>query len=94
MKNPRAARRYALALFNLAGETGGVEKVLDDLRLIRTLLDDSDELKAFVAHPALTLDQQEDSGWSEPATRQDGIKREQVEFHHDQDVRLVCRHAA
>jgi|TARA_B100000809_G_scaffold187979_1_gene186319 F-type H+-transporting ATPase subunit delta len=59
MKNPRAARRYALALFNLAGETGSVEKVLDDLRRIRTLLDDSDELKAFVAHPTLTLDQQE-----------------------------------
>lgn len=59
MKNTRAARRYALALFNLAGDTGCVEEVLDDLRRIRTLLDDSDELRAFVAHPALTLEQQE-----------------------------------
>ena len=58
MTGAKAGKRYARAFFGLAQEKQETDRVLEDLRGIRRIIDESDELTAFLKHPALTEQQQ------------------------------------
>jgi F-type H+-transporting ATPase subunit delta len=60
MPESKAGKRYARALFSLANDKDEVDRVLQDLRAIRTLLLESDDLRRFVKHPALPEEKQKD----------------------------------
>ncbi len=49
----RVARRYALALFSAAKESGSVEETAQDLDAIATLLSANDQAKGFLESPAV-----------------------------------------
>jgi F-type H+-transporting ATPase subunit delta len=49
----RVAGRYANALFTEAEQTKTLETILDDLRSLRSMLQESRELALFVANPAI-----------------------------------------
>jgi F-type H+-transporting ATPase subunit delta len=50
--------RYASALFELAGEAGGIEETGENLNKFQTLLDGSEDLKRFVRSPVFSADDQ------------------------------------
>jgi F-type H+-transporting ATPase subunit delta len=52
------AGRYALALFELASETGTTEQVAADLADFGALLDESTDLQRFVKSPVFTAEEQ------------------------------------
>jgi F-type H+-transporting ATPase subunit delta len=52
------AERYASSLFDLALEEGAVESVTADLDRFQAMLDESDDLKRFVASPVFSADDQ------------------------------------
>lgn len=47
----KAARRYAIALLELADEQNAVDKTLEDISMIRSAIDDSRELLLFLKSP-------------------------------------------
>src|SRR3989338_1152151 len=47
------AKRYALALYDLARETNSLEPVLKDMGLIENLISASDEFKFFLQNPSI-----------------------------------------
>lgn len=51
--------RYARALFLQAEEKGASVAVNDELRMLRRLIRDSSDLKAFLSHPLLPADKQQ-----------------------------------
>ncbi len=53
MKNPRLSNRYAKALFDFAIEKEQLEQVHKDLCLIRTSLEESDELRTVLNSPVI-----------------------------------------
>lgn len=53
MKNPRAARRYAVALMNVSVEQKAVDRVADDLRTIGAVLAGSRDLRAMLGSPVI-----------------------------------------
>ncbi|TCL72743.1 F0F1 ATP synthase subunit delta [Rhizobium sp. BK251] len=52
------AERYASSLFELASEQGAVEAVTADLDRFQAMLDESDDLKRFVASPVFSAEEQ------------------------------------
>ncbi len=50
--------RYAMALFELASDSGALETVEADLGLFGTMLDDSDDLRRLVDSPVFTAEEQ------------------------------------
>ncbi len=54
MRNLRAARRYAAALMSVAEETRSIDRIGDDLELIRKTLNASRELRLFVVSPIIS----------------------------------------
>lgn len=52
------AGRYATALFELAGESGVVDKVATDLDAFKALIDSSEDLQRLVGSPAFTAEEQ------------------------------------
>ena len=52
------AGRYAQALFDLARESKGTDKVGADLATFQRLIDDSDDLRRFLKSPAFSSDEQ------------------------------------
>ncbi len=52
----KAARRYAIALLELAEEQNSVEQTLDDISLIRNTIDGSRELYLFLKSPIVKPD--------------------------------------
>ncbi|MDA0322220.1 MAG: ATP synthase F1 subunit delta [Verrucomicrobia bacterium] len=60
MADSRAGKRYARALFSLATDDQVVDRVLEDLRGLRALIAQSEDLRRFVQHPALPDEKQKD----------------------------------
>lgn len=58
MPESRAGKRYARALFSLATDGNEVDRVLEDVRGLRELIDSSEEFRGFVDHPALPEEKQ------------------------------------
>src|SRR5262245_25260951 len=54
MKNPRVARRYALALMEAAEDGGVLDKTTSDVDLLSGVLRESRELKLLLASPVVT----------------------------------------
>ncbi len=54
MIDPRAARRYARALFNTASQQGIVKSVEDDLNLVVTVTRGAQGFKQFIESPSAT----------------------------------------
>lgn len=52
------AERYASSLFELALQEGAVDAVTADLNAFQSMLDESDDLKRFVASPVFSADDQ------------------------------------
>ncbi len=52
------AGRYAQALFDLAKETKGTDRVAADLTAFQALIDESDDLKRFLRSPAFSAAEQ------------------------------------
>jgi F-type H+-transporting ATPase subunit delta len=52
------AGRYASALFELADEAKALDEVADDLRTLRTMLDESDDLVRLVRSPVIPREEQ------------------------------------
>lgn len=52
------AGRYAVALFELARDQNALDSVGEDLRGLRSLLDESDDLKRLIRSPVLSRDEQ------------------------------------
>jgi F-type H+-transporting ATPase subunit delta len=52
------AERYATALFDLADERKALDAVADDLRALRTLLQESADLRRLVGSPVLSREEQ------------------------------------
>ena len=50
--------RYALALLDLADEKKQLDQVADDLRGLKALLDESEDLRRLVHSPLFTREQQ------------------------------------
>lgn len=59
MQVSKAARRYASALLQLAQERDEVEKILEDIRLIKNTVDGSRELLLFLRSPVVKQDDKE-----------------------------------
>ncbi len=57
MRQPKVAKRYAKALFDLALETGQLEKVKDDIETIRAV--DHAEFNAVLMSPVITGEKKE-----------------------------------
>jgi F-type H+-transporting ATPase subunit delta len=57
MRQPKVAKRYAKALFDLALETGQLEKVKDDIQTILSV--DHAEFNAVMMSPVITGDKKE-----------------------------------
>lgn len=53
------ATRYARALFQLAEEETKLDAVKDDVQLLKTVLDQSSELRKFLVNPLVTRDEAE-----------------------------------
>ena len=53
------AGRYAVALFELASESGKTDAVSADLQLFAALIEESDDLKRLVRSPVFTPEQQQ-----------------------------------
>jgi len=51
--------RYAIALFELANETGEADAVSADLKRFGSLIEESDELKRLLRSPVFTAEQQQ-----------------------------------
>jgi F-type H+-transporting ATPase subunit delta len=49
----KADRRYAKALFSLAGDQGHLDPVSQDMARLASLLDQSPELSSFMSHPLI-----------------------------------------
>lgn len=60
MPDNKIAERYARALLSLSRDQGHEDAVRDDLAGLATAIEDSHELKAFLRHPTLTRQQQDD----------------------------------
>jgi F-type H+-transporting ATPase subunit delta len=56
MPTTKAARRYAMALFELAKERDEVEAILEDIKLIHNTLEGSRELIVFLKSPVVKFD--------------------------------------
>ncbi len=52
------AGRYALVLFDLASESGAIDKVGDDLKSFGELIDESPDLQRLVRSPVFSVDDQ------------------------------------
>ena len=52
------AGRYALALFDLASEAGGIDQVSADLKTFADLIDESPDLQRLVRSPVFSVDDQ------------------------------------
>ena len=52
------AGRYAAALYELAESASKLDKVAEDLKSLRSMIQDSDELGRVIASPVLTRDEQ------------------------------------
>jgi len=48
------AKRYAMALFALADENRVIDRVAEDLTTLQAMLDDSEDLRRFIASPVVT----------------------------------------
>jgi|SRR5690625_4286826 len=48
------ARRYAEALFQLGTEKGSIDQLTEELRVIREVFVDNDQLNTFLKHPRMT----------------------------------------
>ena len=57
----KADRRYAKALFSLAGDQGHLDPVSQDLASLASLLDQSPELSSFMSHPLIPGKQRSDA---------------------------------
>ncbi len=60
MVNPRLARRYAKALYDLAKERGEEVKVLSDMNYFDELCEESRDFKNFVKSPIINPQKKED----------------------------------
>ena len=56
IRESEAGARYARALFDLAQETGVLEKVRSDLRSLRAMLAESADLRRLIASPAFSAE--------------------------------------
>lgn len=56
MSNEVVAKRYAIALFELAGENGLVSQIEKEMELVKQLFQDN-ELQSFFSHPKITIQQ-------------------------------------
>lgn len=56
MHTSKAARRYATALLELTKERGELEKILEDITLIRNTMEGSKELVTFLKSPIIKFD--------------------------------------
>lgn len=52
------AGRYASALYELADQNKALDQVADDLRTLRAMIDESDDLARVVRSPVMTRDEQ------------------------------------
>lgn len=57
MSDLRVARRYALALYELAQEQKILDSVLSDVRVLQTALENSPEFRAFIQNPVIAIDE-------------------------------------
>jgi F-type H+-transporting ATPase subunit delta len=60
MTDLRVARRYARALFEVALQQGQLQATADDLRNLRGIMRESDELRAFFYSPLIPRDRKRD----------------------------------
>ncbi|MET1014885.1 MAG: F0F1 ATP synthase subunit delta [Paenisporosarcina sp.] len=60
MSQSAAAKRYALALFQLAQEHNQLTQVEEDLREVKVVFKGNSELQAMLASPKLTLDRKKE----------------------------------
>jgi F-type H+-transporting ATPase subunit delta len=60
MVDLRVARRYARALFEVALKQGQLQATADDLRNLRGIMRESDELRAFFYSPLIPRDRKRD----------------------------------
>lgn len=54
MRNTKAALRYAKSLLELALEQNKLDRCFQDMKMIQTVLDQSDELKSVLRSPVIT----------------------------------------
>lgn len=60
MKSSKLASRYAKALFEFAKQNGQIEKVNEDLSLVKSVLKDNHDLKAVIESPVIFPDKKND----------------------------------
>ncbi|GAA0436605.1 MAG: F0F1 ATP synthase subunit delta [Bacillota bacterium] len=54
MSNAVVAKRYAEALFQLGNEKATLEQLLDELRVVKKVVEDNEDLYIFLKHPRIT----------------------------------------
>ncbi|MBM7648364.1 F-type H+-transporting ATPase subunit delta [Bacillus ectoiniformans] len=57
MSNSAVAKRYALALFQLAKEQQQLDAIEEELRVVKTVFSDNQELLLLLESPKMTIDQ-------------------------------------
>lgn len=56
MRNTKAAARYAKSLMELAIEQGKLDRCLEDMQMVDTVLDENRELRAVLKSPVIKVD--------------------------------------
>ncbi len=61
MKNTVVSERYARALFELSQENNSTDKVQEDLKLISNTIKEYIDLKNFLSHPVISIEDKKDT---------------------------------
>lgn len=56
MMDTGVAKRYALALFQIAKENGQIDQLDEEVRVVRTLVTSSPEIHTFLQSPNISLE--------------------------------------
>lgn len=60
MKDIGVAKRYALALFQIAKENGQIDQLEEEIRVVKTLITSSPEWNQFLKSPSISLEKKKE----------------------------------
>jgi len=95
MMDTGVAKRYALALFQIAKENGQVDKMDEEVRVLKELIENSPEINQFLQSPNITLEKKKEMiniAFASTSQHLQNLLMLLIDRHRETIIPSVCYH--
>lgn len=95
MMDTGVAKRYALALFQIAKENGQIDQLDEEIRVVKALVTSSPELNQFLQSPSITLEKKKETvkvAFASASQHVQNLLMLLIDRHREDIIPNICDH--